>query len=461
MSKPEKVDRELLRKYDRSGPRYTSYPTVPEWSLEFGPGDYLTALKKTSAEDKPLSLYFHIPFCRRRCRYCGCTTTIARDRKVADEYLELLKKEMLLVTPSLGNRRRVIQLHWGGGTPTYLSVEQIKRLFGLIEDCFEIDRSGEIAIEVDPRVTIEEQIRTLSQLGFNRISMGVQDLTPQVQEAIGRNQTREQTERLFNLCRELDFKGINVDLIYGLPYQTVDNFSETITSIIRMGADRIAVYSFAYLPEIRPHQKEISRDMLPPASEKYELFATAVDKFIDAGYIQIGMDHFARPEDELARSLEQGRLYRNFMGYTSRMAPDSVGFGMSAISEIGGVFAQNISRLEDYSASIGNGHPATFRGCILSKDDFIRQRAILTLMCNFVLKFEDLDREFGIDSRKYFSLELNELKVFIEDGLVRLDADKISVTDGGRTFVRNVAMLFDIYFKSKGERDRPTFSRTI
>lgn len=461
MSEIEKVSRVLLKKYDRPGPRYTSYPTVPEWSSDFGPDDYVAALQKASAEDNPLSLYFHIPFCRSRCRYCGCTTTIARDASIADDYIKILDKELNMVAAQLGNRTKVIQMHWGGGTPTYLDADRIKTLFGIISGYVEIDSAGELAIEVDPRDTTGNHAQVLKELGFNRISMGVQDLTPQVQKAIGRYQTLEQTENLFRLCRELGYSGINVDLIYGLPHQTVENFSNTIAEVIRMGADRVAVYSFAYLPEIRSHQKAISPDTLPSAADKFELFATAVERFTSAGYVQIGMDHFARPDDELARSLADGRLYRNFMGYTSRLASDSIGFGMSAISEIAGVFAQNISKLDDYVSAVSDQKLATFRGCRLSRDDLIRQRAILSLMCNFALKFEELDRQFGIDSRNYFSLELDGLKTFIDDELVDVNDADIRVTPRGRAFVRNIAMVFDAYLRSKGDRDRPAFSRTI
>jgi oxygen-independent coproporphyrinogen-3 oxidase len=461
VSKTEKVSRELLKKYDQPGPRYTSYPTVPEWLSEFGSEDYISALKKAAKSDWPLSLYFHIPFCRKRCAYCGCTTMVAGNSKVADDYILSLEKEMAIITNYLGGRKKVIQLHWGGGTPTYLNVEQIKDLFSKISGNFEIDNSGEIAIEVDPRVTTEAQVKILKELGFNRISMGVQDLTPQVQKAIGRGQTLEQTEALFRLCRNLGFTGINIDLIYGLPYQEVESFAATITKVIELGVDRVAVYSFAYLPGMRPHQKAILPDTLPAPARKYELFAAAVEEFTAAGYLQIGMDHFARKEDDLAKASSEGKLYRNFMGYTSRRAPDSIGFGMSAISEIGGVFAQNISQLTAYTKSIDDSRPATFRGRKLTLDDRIRQRAILSLMCNFVLKFDSLDREFGINSRHYFSLELSELKSFIDDGLISMDAEAIHVTNTGRILVRNIAMVFDAYLRSKGKKGKPTFSRTI
>lgn len=457
----EKVSRELLKKYDRPGPRYTSYPTAPEWSADFGPEEYRTALNQVAAENDPLSLYFHIPFCKERCRYCGCTTVITQNADRVERYLDQLDREMGLVTAHFPVRKRVMQLHWGGGTPTHLTCPQIERLFGSIAKRFDIDPAGEMAIEVDPRVTSESQLRLLRKLGFNRISLGVQDLTPQVQEAIGRNQTAEETIVLFNFCREIGFTGINVDLIYGLPYQSVENFAATIAEIVRLGADRVAVYSFAYLPDIRPHQRLIRPEWLPSAEMKYDLFATAVDKFLEAGYSQIGMDHFAQPTDELARALDEGRLYRNFMGYTTRSTRDSIGFGMSAISELAHTFTQNLSKIDAYGEAIDSGRLAIYRGARLSLDDRIRQEAILSLMCNFGLRFDDLDSRFQIKSREYFARELGELKAFIEDGFLTVDDDRVTVLPRGRIFVRNIAMVFDAYLRKSGKEDGPVFSRTI
>jgi len=455
------VNRELLQKYDRPGPRYTSYPTAPEWTKAYGPEAYEAALRQASTSGDPLTLYFHIPFCRARCAYCGCTTVITQRPERADEYIRRLKREMELVSVSLGSRRKVAQLHWGGGTPTYLSPDQIDRLYAAISDHFEIDRAGEIAIEVDPRVTTVEQLQLLRRLGFNRISLGVQDLTPKVQEAIGRDQTAEQTETLFRHCRELGFAGINIDLIYGLPYQTVENFAATMAEVIRMGADRIAVYSFAYLPDVKAHQRLISPDTLPSPATKYDLFATVVEKFLEAGYVQIGMDHFARPEDELARSLAEGRLYRNFMGYTTRSTSDSIGFGMSAISEISGTFAQNLSKLDAYGEAIDAGRLAVYRGWRLTPDDLIRKQAILSLMCNFMLSYVAMDGCFGIDSRQYFSREMDQLTPFIEDGFLTVHEDGVTVLPAGRIFVRNIAMVFDAYLPKDGKGKAPVFSRTI
>jgi oxygen-independent coproporphyrinogen-3 oxidase len=457
----ETIDRDLLRRYDRPGPRYTSYPTVPEWSSDFGPNDYVRQLKQLSATETPLSLYFHIPFCKSRCLYCGCTTVVNVDVDDVEAYLDSLEKEMDLVSEPLASRKKIIQLHWGGGTPTFMSLPQIKKLFKSISDHFIIDTGAEMAIEVDPRVTTLEQLSLLRELGFNRISMGVQDLTPSVQKAIGRNQTAEQTITLFEHCRQLGFSGINIDLIYGLPNQSVENFAETVDAVIEMGADRVAVYSFAYLPEVKPHQKLIPANSLPLASAKYNLFATAVEKFTAAEYAQIGMDHFARPQDELAQAQTHGLLHRNFMGYTTRPASNSLGFGMSAISELSRAFAQNISDLKEYQDRITAGKLPTYRGQNLTSDDHIRQRAIMSLMCNFTLPFGKMDEFFEIDSRDYFALELTEMKQFIDDGLAEVTDSAINVLPRGRVLVRNIAMVFDAYLRRKGDDGRQAFSRTV
>lgn len=457
----EKVSRDLLRKYDRPGPRYTSYPTVPEWSSDFGNDQYIQALQRASQTDDPLSLYFHIPFCKARCYYCGCTTVITSSSERVDNYIELLNREMDLVKEHLGQRKNAIHLHWGGGTPTYLNVSQMEKLFGHITDHFSMMDDSELAIEVDPRVTSEDHLRALRGLGFNRISMGVQDLTPEVQSAIGRDQTYEETKVLFDLSRKLGFDGINIDLIFGLPNQTVANFAKTIDEVTKMGVDRVAVYSFAYLPDFKAHQKKILPETLPNTTEKYDLFATAVEKFHEAGYIQIGMDHFARPDDELSLSLKKGQLYRTFMGYTPRFASDAIGIGMSSISEIAGAFLQNISKIDSYGRVITDGQLAVLRGCELSTDDQIRQDVIVNLMCNFKLDYDQIDEKFGIDSREYFSVEKSELNQFIDDGLLESGDDGITVLPRGQIFVRNIAMLFDAYLRAKGEEGSSIFSRTV
>lgn len=457
----EHINCDLLRKYDRPGPRYTSYPTVPEWSTDFGSGDYEKALKRISGSDDPLALYFHIPFCAARCFYCGCTTEIIKDNSAVDSYIDQLQQEMALVTSLLGKRRRVIQLHWGGGTPTALSCGQMEKLYQHIADHFDLDMKGELSVEIDPRVTTFEQLRRLRRLGFNRISLGIQDLASRVQEAIGRCQTAEQSKKVFAQCREEGFASINVDLVYGLPHQTVESFSKTVKEIAAMRPDRVAVYSFAYLPDLKSHQRRIPVETVPSTACKYDLFASAVEGFLENGYIQIGMDHFALPDDELAQALKAERLHRNFMGYTTRPTSNSLGFGMSAISELQEAFAQNLSRLELYGQALASGKPATFRGCHLTADDLIRRQAILSLMCNFRLAFKDVDDRFQIDSRSYFKNELAELESFISDDLIEISHDVITVRPAGRIFVRNIAMGFDAYLRRGKAKDKLAFSRTI
>jgi oxygen-independent coproporphyrinogen-3 oxidase len=459
-SKPQ-VSRELLHKYDRPGPRYTSYPTVPEWHDTFGPDDYIAALKEASSGSEPLSLYVHIPFCRSRCFYCGCNTCVSRGGEKVDCYLDRVEKELEIVRRCLGERNRLSQMHWGGGTPTFLDEKQITRLFETAKSGFSFEPGAELAIELDPRVTTPEQLTLLAGLGFNRASLGVQDFNEKVQEAIGRNQTYEQTLKVFERCRELSFSGINIDLIYGLPFQTVPAFDRTVEQVIELGADRVAVYSYAHLPSMKPHQRKIYEGALPNAELKYELFATAVEKFLQADYVQIGMDHFARPDDELARALARGALHRNFMGYTPRKTADMLSVGMSAISNIGGCFAQNLSGLDAYMEAVENGRPAVYRGCRLNTDDKIRQWVILSLMCNFVLDFAELDRRFRIDYFEYFRDENSELETFISDSLLARDDRQIRILPEGRIFVRNVAMVFDAYLRKKAGDKAPLFSRTI
>jgi len=459
-SKPP-VNRSLLQKYDRPGPRYTSYPTVPEWSDSFGPDDYIKALKRTSLSPEPLSLYIHVPFCKSRCFYCGCNTCVCRDDAQVDRYLDAVIKELDMTRKNLGNRDGLRQLHWGGGTPTSLNIDQITRLFTAVTDRFKLEVDAEIAIEIDPRVTTLEQLELLSRLGFNRVSLGVQDFTEKVQKAIGRNQTFEQTEAIFNKCRELGFDGINIDLIYGLPLQTVQDFTRTIAQVVRLGADRVAVYSYAHLPRLKPHQKNIDESTLPDAGLKFDLFVAAVENFLKAGYVQIGMDHFARPDDELTRALNRGVLHRNFMGYTPKVTRDMLGVGMSAIGFLNDSFAQNLSGLDDYLKAITKDKPAIYRGSRLSEDDKIRQWVILSLMCNFVLDFSQLKERFNIDYKSYFEAENEDLQEFIDDGLLTRDGQRIKVMPAGRIFVRNIAMVFDAYLRKEQQGQTPLFSRTI
>ncbi|MCX6831951.1 MAG: oxygen-independent coproporphyrinogen III oxidase [candidate division Zixibacteria bacterium] len=453
---------ELLKKYDRPGPRYTSYPTAPEFRHDFTRADYIAALARAGQDvSLPLSLYVHIPFCERRCHFCGCTTVITNSRESVSRYLTTLDTELASISKHLGSRRSLMQLHWGGGTPTHLTIEEIERLFHQITDRFTILPDAEVAIEVDPRVTTAEHIEKLREIGFNRLSMGIQDFTPVVQAAIGRWQTLQQSEALYHTSRAYGFRCINMDLIYGLPKQTVADFAHTIDEVARMRPDRVALYSYAYLPAQRSNQRLINATWLPSLEDKFRLFATAVDKFVAAGYIQIGMDHFALPDDELAISLSQQRLHRNFMGYTTKPAADMIGIGMSAIGDLAACYAQNISKIGSYHTAIATDGLATYRGYRLSHDDLIRRRLITFFMCNFVMPFDLLKREFVIDYHQYFAREDSQLDQFVADGLLERRPEALAITPVGRIFIRNVAMVFDAYLNRADRPQQQTFSRTI
>ena len=459
-SDPIPVTRDLLIRYDKPGPRYTSYPTAPEWNDEFGPGDYRKALDDAATRaGEPLSMYIHIPFCHERCIYCGCNVVVTEKEGVADRYLDYLDRELELAAQALGDRRDVMQLHWGGGTPTYLGTDQIDRLMASIGKRFRLSAGAEIAIEIDPRVTTHDQIKKLRDLGFNRISMGVQDLNPEVQRAITRYQTEQETVDLYRWCRDAGYEGINFDLVYGLPQQKPESWARTIRAIIELRPDRLAVYSYAHVPWIRPHQKWISEETLPTGPDKFELFANARQMFTDAGYRAIGMDHFALPTDELTVAMDERRLHRNFMGYSVVPAEEMIGFGTSAIGEIGGCYAQNYVKLSKYYEAIDAGDLPVHRGFELSQEDIVRRWLIRRLMCDFYLDTAELKRRFDVDYREHFAAEEEVLSEFYEEEFVRRDGENIEVLPLGRVFIRNVAMVFDAYLKRpEGQR---MFSRTV
>jgi oxygen-independent coproporphyrinogen III oxidase len=456
------ITAERLARFDRPGPRYTSYPTAVEFHDGFTPQRYLEKLDEAALQpDAPLSLYVHLPFCAERCSFCGCNVIITRKRGVADAYLDGLEREIDLVAARLGRRNRVSQLHWGGGTPTYLDVDQLDRLWRIVGARFVIEPGAEVAIEVDPRVTTPEQVTLLQRLGFQRVSMGVQDFDPRVQDAIHRYQTFEQTRDLHELLRAGGTESINFDFVYGLPQQTPASFRRTIERAVELRPDRVAVYSYAFVPWIQAHQKQIHLEDLPPREVKLELFGIAFELFTAAGYVQIGMDHFALPTDALARAARERTLHRNFMGYTTHPAQDSIGFGVSAIGEIGGAFAQNTKKLTRYEEALAQDLPPVERGFERSRDDVIRRDVIQSLMCNFHLDVRSIERLHGIDFATYFAPSLEELDEGpVAHGFVVRDADAIEVTEAGRLFVRNVCMAFDAYLK-RHEGDPRRFSRTV
>ena len=453
----------LLRHYDRPGPRYTSYPTAVEFKDSFNDAAYRGRLEAAaSAQDEPLSLYIHLPFCEERCTYCGCNVIITRKREVAARYLDYLEQEIGMLARALDGRRRVIQMHWGGGTPTYLAPSQLQRLHHIVTEHFALDADAESAVEIDPRVTTTDQLVVLRALGFNRLSMGVQDFTPEVQEAINRHQSEEQTRALFEYARTIGFDSINVNLIYGLPRQALATFRRTLDSVIEMQPDRVAVYSYAHVPWLRPHQKHINAADLPDAGLKLDLFGAAVSAFLGAGYAQIGMDHFAKPQDELAVAARERRLHRNFMGYTTRPAPDMLGLGVSSIGDVRGAFAQNTKKLSDYYRALDNGRFPVERGYALSPDDLVRRHVITQLMCNFHLDRAHVNTQFGIRFEEYFAPELERLSAGpVGDGFLTISPTSLDVPERGRLFVRNICMEFDSYLPSHQREAKPVFSRTV
>ncbi|MBT3342445.1 MAG: oxygen-independent coproporphyrinogen III oxidase [Gemmatimonadetes bacterium] len=454
------VDGELLARYDRPGPRYTSYPTAVEFSDEFTTAHYVRCLNELPADDE-ISLYVHVPFCEHRCHFCGCHVIATRHGEVAAKYLEYLEKEIALVAAQLEHRPKVVQYHWGGGTPTYLTPEQMRHLQRSVESHFDIQPGAEVAIEVDPRVTTTQHIDTLLELGFNRISMGVQDFDPAVQEAIGRHQTKEEASQLYAYCREKGITSINIDLIYGLPGQTPESFQRTLDAVNELRPDRLAVYSYAHVPWKVGNQKRIDETLLPQRDDKFALLASAIRAFSEAGYDMLGMDHFALPEDELAKALGGRRLHRNFMGYTVQRSPTMLGLGISAIGEASGAYIQNQKKLSTYYADIDAGRLPVERGYATSDDDKLRKHVILELMCNLYLDIADVQSRFGINFAETFATELSELRDGpVQDGFVSITDEAIEVLPRGQLFVRNVCMPFDRYLREK-VRNKPTFSRTV
>jgi oxygen-independent coproporphyrinogen III oxidase len=448
------VNAATVAQYEQPGPRYTSYPTAPEWTAAYGPSEYAAALAQAGkTPNEPLSVYVHIPFCHRMCTFCGCNVVIARDNSRADRYLTHLGHEMQLAADQLGERRNVSHLHLGGGTPTFLDLEQLTRLWGIFRQHFTPLADAELAIEVNPVFTTVEQIALLRGFGFNRISMGVQDFDPEVQRAIRREQTFEQTRDLVIAARNLGFRGINLDLIYGLPLQRASSWEDTLQRVLEIRPDRLAVYSFAYLPSLRPHQRKLPIER-PDGIAKLELFRTAYNTLVAAGYRPIGMDHFALPDDELSIAQSSSRLWRNFQGYTVKAATEVIAFGITAISDLQGAYTQNTKSLARYYEAIAAGRFATERGLKLTPDDQRRRALITELMCHFAV-------DLGSDGVNYFNAELEELSQLQDAGLLELNGASLRLTALGRVFVRNVAMVFDAHLRRQRSGAVPTFSLTV
>lgn len=457
------VTPDLLRRYDVPGPRYTSYPTADRFVEAFREKDYIVALQQRKVQSatavQPLSLYIHIPFCESLCYYCACNKIITKHHDRAAKYLQYLERELDLHVQHLGRGQVVSQLHFGGGTPTFLSDEELANLMAVLRERFEFAADGEYSIEVDPRTVTPERLQVLWDLGLNRLSFGVQDFDPDVQQAVHRIQPAEQVFALVEAARKIGFKSLNVDLIYGLPKQNPTSFARTLEQVGELLPDRIALYGYAHLPERFKSQRRILRPDLPTASDKLEMLSAAIDSFIDAGYVYVGMDHFALPDDALAVAKRQGRLHRNFQGYSTQPDCDLIALGVSAIGRIGGTYSQNAKTLDEYYDLIDHGLLPIVRGLALSKDDLIRRAVIMTIMCQGELLFESINNAWLIDCKQYFATEFELLHGQQEEGLVEVLDDCIRVTPKGWFFVRGVALVFDRYLQA--DRSRERFSRII
>ena len=451
---------DLLATHDRPGPRYTSYPTAVEFTEDVGSRTYAEHLDAACASEAPLSVYAHLPFCRERCAFCGCNVVITKKHGVAVDYLDVLGQEIDLVADRLGSRSTVRQLHWGGGTPTFLTPGEMESLFAKLTSRFTIEPGAEVAIEVDPRVTTTEQLEVLRRLGFNRVSMGVQDFTPEVQAAITRNQTEAETVTLVDTCRRLGFQSINIDLIYGLPLQTPETFVTNLEKVVRLRPERVAVYSYAHVPWLKANQRKTDVGFLPTAEVKLRLFGEARRAFVDAGYDPIGMDHFALPNDELAVAARTGELHRNFMGYTTHPAPDMIGLGVSAIGDVESGYFQNHKILPEYSRRVLDGELPIQRGVQLTAEDRLRRDVIQSIMCNWTVDKRRIEAAHSITFDDVFAPELRELGGDELRDFVEHDAGAIRVVGVGRLFVRNVAMVFDERLR-RMKKDGPVFSRTV
>ena len=455
------ISDELLRLFDVPGPRYTSYPTADRFVEAFTERDYIQALeqRKVGSMALPLSLYVHIPFCESVCYYCACNKVITKNHERAAEYLRYLTQEVELQVAHFGRGHNVSQVHLGGGTPTFLSDAELEDLMSMLRSHFTLVPGGEYSIEVDPRTVTEERLRTLARLGFNRLSFGVQDFDPVVQKAVHRIQPAEQVFALVAAARRIGFESINVDLIYGLPLQTPESFARTLAQVNELRPDRIALYAYAHLPSRFKPQRRIMAAELPSASAKLSMLSASLDALQAAGYVYVGMDHFALPTDALAVAKRQGRLHRNFQGYSTQPDCDLIALGVSAIGRIGATYSQNAKTLEEYRDMLDQGRLPIVRGLALTREDLLRRSVIMSLMCQGELQFESIELGHLIDFRTYFARELEVLQSFAEHGLVRMDAAGLQVTEAGWYLVRAIAMVFDKNLQV--DMDRARFSKII
>ncbi|HEX9801659.1 MAG TPA: oxygen-independent coproporphyrinogen III oxidase [Gammaproteobacteria bacterium] len=453
-------DLELIKRYDKSGPRYTSYPTAVQFHDGFGEAEYRAWAARSNASGNPLSLYFHIPFCDTVCYYCGCNKVVTKDRTKASPYLERLHREIALQGALFDKSRTVDQLHWGGGTPTFISHEEMRELMRVTGEHFNLrnDDTGEYSIEIDPREVKTDTIALLRELGFNRMSLGVQDFDEAVQKAVNRIQSEDSTMAALAAARSEGFKSISIDLIYGLPHQSVASFARTLEKILDISPDRLSVFNYAHLPELFKPQRRINETDLPAPQEKLDILQNTIETLTAAGYVYIGMDHFAKPDDELAVAQRSGTLYRNFQGYSTHADCDLVGLGSTSIGQVGDSYSQNLKELEEYYARLDADSIPVFRGYELNADDKLRRAVITDLICHFVLDKANVEQAYNIRFDDYFATELGELAAMEKDGLLSLTPERIQVADAGKLLIRNICMVFDRYLR---EKQNQRFSKVI
>ena len=452
-------DPDLINRYDLSGPRYTSYPTAVQFHDGFAETEYLAAIDASNRADRPLSLYIHLPFCGVVCYYCACNKIITANRKRAAPYLDDLHREIELQAARFTPGREVRQLHWGGGTPTFISDEEMSALMGKLRECFTLlgNDEGDYSIEIDPREVTPAKIRHLRDLGFNRMSFGVQDFEPQVQKAVNRIQSVEETFSAVEAARDCGFKSINIDLIYGLPFQTVESFARTLDKVLELSPDRLSVFNYAHLPEMFKVQRQMDAATLPTPAVKLAILQYVIERLTAAGYVYIGMDHFAKPDDELALAQEHGTLYRNFQGYSTHAGCDLIGLGITSIGMVDDTYSQNVKTLEEYHTCVSEGRLPVYRGVALTEDDKLRRAVITDLICHFHIDKAAIRHAWGVDFDPYFAAELEQLRQMADDGLLVMTDDMITVQPRGRLTIRNVCMVFDIYLQHSRQR----FSRVL
>lgn len=455
------IDIELLKRFNQPGPRYTSYPTAPMFSSEFTAADFEREIVESNQDNtSPLSLYFHFPYCEKLCYFCGCNMMVTHNRDAIKKYNDYLKREIERLLPEISPNRKVEQMHWGGGTPSYLLPEEILDIGNFIKSKFNFADDLEASVEIDPRGLTREHLEAFREIGFNRTSFGVQDFNLQVQEAINRVQSEEITRQTFEWAKELGFKSINLDLIYGLPFQTLEGFAETVDKVIDISPNRIAVFNYAHVPWLKKHQSVMPAEEMPSPDKRLQILKMTIEKLTDAGYEYIGMDHFAKPTDELAIAQKNNTLYRNFQGYSTKAGCDVYAFGLSAISQFQNVYAQNLKNLKDYFERVDEGLPTTNVGYRMTFDDHVRKETINQLMCHLEIDKRGIEEKFDIDFEEYFAADIPKLQTFIDENLLENSHDKIKIKGSGILIIRNVAMCFDAYLQ-KMIKEKPVFSKTV